>query len=140
MKDLACWLSFAGALPFAASAAAHGADWELRLLGQRVGGYEVTARTAPKQPRTGRLHVEVQLMDPQTLRYLEQATVTATARLRGGGQEQPGPAVAQLRAPWHELDIELRKSGSWDVDLAIEAPRARGTASFRVDVLPEDTK
>ena len=139
MNGLACWLSFAGALPFAASAAAHGADWELRLLGQRVGDYEVTARTAPKQPRTGRLHVEVQLMDPQTLRYLEQATVSASARLRGG-DEQAGPAVAQLRAPWHELDIELRKSGSWDVDLAIEAPRVRGKASFRVDVLPEDTK
>lgn len=140
MRDLACWLSLAGALPFAASAEAHGADWELRLLGQRVGGYEVTARTAPKQPGIGRLHVEVQLIDPQTLRYVEETTVTATARLRGGGHEQAGPAIAQLRAPWHELDIELGKSGAWDVELAIEAPRARGNASFRVEVLAEDTK
>lgn len=139
MKHLARWLSFAGALPFAASAAAHGADWELRLLGQRVGAYELTARTAPRQPHTGRLHIEIQLVDPRTLRYVEQATVTASARLRGG-DEQAGPAVAQVRAPWHELDIELRKSGSWDVDLAVEAPRARGKASFRVDVLPEDSK
>ena len=112
----------------------------MRLLGQRVGDYELTARTAPKQPRIGPLHIEMQLIDPRALRYVEQASVTATVRLRGSGQEQAGPAVAQPRAPWHELDIELRKSGFWDVDLAIEAPRAQGKASFRVDVLPEDSK
>ena len=139
MRNVACLLSFAGALPFATSAHAHGADWKLRLLGQKVGSYEVTARTAPKEPRIGRLHVEVQLIDPQTLRYVERATVTVSARLRGG-TDQAGPVVAYLRAPWHELDMELRKSGAWDVELAIDGLRARGNASFRVDVLPEDTK
>jgi hypothetical protein len=140
MRKLAVFLSLAGVLPFAASVRAHGADWELRVLGQSVGGYEVTVRTAPKEPRIGHLHMEVQLMDPVTLSYVERASVTATARLRGGTNEQAGPARARFRKPWHEIDMMLKKSGSWDVDLAIDGPRARGHVSFRVDVSPGNGK
>lgn len=57
MRRFAVILSFAGLLPFAADVRAHGADWELRMVGKRVGAYDVTVRTSPKQPRTGRLHI-----------------------------------------------------------------------------------
>ena len=140
MRSLAVLVSFAGLLPFAATVRAHGADWEVRMVGQRVGGYDVTVRTSPKQSRTGRLHVEVQLMNPATLSYVDRATVTATARLRGATTGQAGPAASRYRRPWHEMDMMLNKSGSWDVQLAIDGPRARGNVSFRVDILPEDTK
>lgn len=95
MRSFAVLLSFAGLLPFATGVRAHGADWEVRMVGQRVAGYDVTVRTAPKQPRTGRLHVEV-----------------------------------------HEAELNLKKSGPWDVHLAIGGSHAQGNTSFRVDILP----
>lgn len=137
MRQLACLLAFAGTLPFTGSVQAHGAEWELRLLGARVGNHTVTMRTAPRPPRVGPLHVEVQLIDPQTLRYVETATIVASATRVGGGSA--GPQAARLRSPWHEIDLELPKSGPWDVDIVIDAG-ARGNVSFRVDVLPEDSE
>ena len=140
MRSLAVLMSFAGLLPYPASVPAHGANWDMRIVGQRVGGYDVTVRTAPKQPRTGHLHVEVQLIDRETLTYVDRATVTASARFRGGPVDQAGPVVSRYRKPWHEIDMMLKKSGSWDLDLVIDGPRARGNVSFRVDILPEDKK
>ena len=140
MRALAVLLSFAGLLPFAAGVRAHGADWELRLAGKRVGPYDVTVRTSPKQPRAGRLHIEAQLIDPQTLAYFDHVKVSALARLGESAISQAGPAASVYRKPWHEMDLILDESGAWDVELVLDGPRARGNASFRVDVLPEDTK
>lgn len=110
------------------------------MVGQRVGGYDLTVRTAPKQPRTGRLHVEVQLIDPETLAYVDRATVSAVARYRDGEIAQAGPVSSRYRRPWHEMEISLNKSGPWDLHLAIDGRHGRGNTSFRVDILPEDTK
>lgn len=137
MRCVAILLSFAGLLPFAPSVQAHGADWELRMVGQRVGGYDVTVRTAPKQPRKGRLRVEVQLLAPESLTYIERATVTATARFRGGETIQTGLALSRYRQQWHEMELSLKKSGPWDVLLAVNGPRGQEKFSFRVDVVPE---
>lgn len=106
------------------------------MVGQRVGGYDVTVRTAPKQPRTGRLHVEVQLIAAESLSYVENATVTATARLRGGETVRAGPVVSRYRKPWHEMELDLKKSGTWDVDLDIDGPRGKGRTTFRAELLP----
>lgn len=133
MRSLAALLSFAGLLPFAAVVGAHGADWELRMAGKRVGAYDVTVRTSPKQPRTGQLHIEAQLIDPRTLAYVDHAKVSALARL-GDGAVQAGPVASRYRKPWHEMDLVLDKSGAWDVQLVIDEPRAQGKASFRVDI------
>lgn len=132
---LAALVSFAGLLPSAPGARAHGADWEVRIVGQRLDGYAVTVRTAPKQPQAGRLHVEIQLIDPETLTYVDRARVRATARLRGGEAMQAGPALSRYRAPWHEMDLALNKSGAWDIRLAIDGPRGQREVAFRVDVL-----
>ena len=140
MRSLAVLVSFAALLPYPASVPAHGADWEVRMVGQRVGGYDVTVRTSPKQPRTGALHVEVQLIDPKTLTYVERATVSAAARFGGGATDQAGPVPSRYARPWHEMDMMLDRSGSWDVHLAIDGPGARGNVSFRLDILPEDRK
>ena len=137
---VALLVSFAVFLPSAAGVWAHGADWEVRMVGKRVGSYDVTVRTSPKQPHTGPLHVEVQLIDPKTLAYVERATVSAAARLRGGTMALAGPVPSRYVRPWHEMDMMLNKSGSWDVQLAIDGPRERGNVSFRVDILPEDKK
>lgn len=137
---LAALVSFAGLLPSAPGARAHGADWEVRIVGQRLGGYDVTVRTAPKRPRAGRLHIEVQLIAPDNLTYIDRATVSATARFRRGENVQVGPALSRYREPWHEIDLNLKRSGSWDVQLAINGPRGQGKASFRVDVLPEGVR
>lgn len=134
MRSLAVLLSFAGLLPFAAGVRAHGADWELRMAGKRVGAYDLTVRTSPKQPRTGHLHIEAQLLDPQTLAYVDHAKVSALARLGGGAVNQAGPVASRYRKPWHEMDLVLNKSGAWDVEIVIDDPRAQGKASFRVDV------
>lgn len=124
-------IASAGVLAFA-NAFAHGEDWELRFAGKRVGAYDLTVRTSPKQPRPGRLHIEAQLIDPQTLTYVDHAKVSALAR-RGEGA-QAGPASSRYRKPWHEMDLVLNKSGTWDVQLLVDDPRAQGKASFRVDV------
>ena len=134
MRNLAVLLSFAGLLPFAAGVGAHGSDWELRMTGKRVGAYDVTVRTSPKQPRTGRLHIEAQLIDPRTLAYVDDAKVSALARLGEGAISQAGPVSSQYRKPWHEMDLVLNKSGAWDVQIVIDDPRAQGRVSFRVDV------
>jgi|GEM_PF-2538327 len=110
------------------------------MVGQRVGDYAVTVRTAPKQPRVGALHVEVQLIDLKTLAYVELATVSAAARLGGGTMDQAGPVPSRYLRPWHEMNLMLNKSGSWNVQLAIDGPRARGDVSFRVNILTEDKK
>lgn len=65
MSSFTVLLSFAGLLSFDSGVRAHGADWEVRMIGQRVGGYDVTVRTAPKRPRAGRVHVGVQLIAPE---------------------------------------------------------------------------
>jgi len=134
---LAVLLSFAGLSASVPSVGAHGADWEVRMVGQRVGSYDVTVRTAPKEPRTGRLHIEVQLIAPDSLTYVDRATVTATAEFRGQGNVRSGPALSRYRAPWHEMDLTLNKSGAWDVRLAIDGPRGREAVGFPVNVLPE---
>ena len=140
MRRSACLLTLAAVLPLAEGARAHGAEWTLRVIGARVGSHEVTVRTAPRQPRVGRLHVEVQLIDPRTLRYIEQTTVRASATRAGGTRNDVGPELARLRAPWHELDLELPKSGSWEVRIRVDGPDARGEVSFRIDLQPEDDK
>lgn len=140
MRRAACLLTLAAALAFAEGARAHGAEWTLRVTGARVGSHEVTVRTAPRQPRVGRLHVEVQLIDPRTLRYIEQTTVRASAMRPGSTGNEVGPELARLRAPWHEIDLELPKSGSWEVRISIDGPDARGEVSFRIDLQPEDGK
>ena len=134
MRILAVLLSFAGLVPFAAGVRAHGADWELRMAGKRVGAYDLTVRTSPKQPRTGQLHIEAQLIDPQTLAYVDHAKVSALARHGEGAVNQAGPVASRYRKPWHEMDLILNKSGAWEVQLLIDDPRAQGKASFRVDI------
>lgn len=134
MRRLAVLLSFAGLLPFAAGVRAHGADWELRFAGKRVGAYDLTVRTSPKQPRAGQLHIEAQLIDPQTLAYVDHAKVSALARRGEGAADHAGPVSSRYRKPWHEMDLVLGKSGTWDVQLLIDDPRARGKASFRVEI------
>lgn len=134
MRRLAVLLSFAGLLPFAAGVRAHGADWELRMVGKRVGAYDVTVRTSPKQPRTGHLHIEAQLVDVQTLAYVDHAKLSALARFGEGAVNQAGPVASRYRKPWHEMDLVLNRSGAWDVQVVIDDPRAQGKVSFRVDV------
>lgn len=128
-----------GLLLSATGVQAHGADWEVRIVGQRVGGYDVTVRTEPKQPRVGRLHVEVQLIDPQDLTYVGDATVTATARFQGREPVQAGPVPSRYIAPWHEMDLSLSKSGPWEIHLSIDGPRGQGETSFRLDILPKES-
>lgn len=134
MRGLAVLLSLAGLLPLAAGVGAHGSDWELRMTGKRVGAYDLTVRTSPKRPRTGHLHIEAQLIDPQTLAYVDDAKVSALARLGEGAANQAGPMASRYRKPWHEMDLVLNRGGAWDVQIVIDGPRAQGRVSFRVDV------
>ena len=117
-----------------ANAWAHGAEWELRMVGKRAGAYDVTVRTSPKQPRTGHLHIEAQLINAQTLAYVDHAKVSALARLGEGAVNQAGPVSSRYQKPWHAMDIILNKGGTWDQQLIIDNARAQGKASFRVDV------
>lgn len=132
MKNLAVIASFLGLMPWSAAVLPHGAEWELRVVGQKIAFYDATVRTSPKKPRPGRLHVELQLIDPETLTYVDRASASAVARLRDG--EETAPVYSRYQHPWHEMDIALGRPGSWDVVLAIDAPRAQGKLSFRVDV------
>ncbi len=135
MRALAIVLSLAGLVSFAAGVGAHhGVDWELRMVGKRVGAYDLTVRTSPKRPRTGQLHIEAQLIDPQTLAYVEHVKVSALARLGEGAVRQAGPVASRYRKSWHQMDLVLDSSGAWDVQLVIDGPRAQGNVSFRVDV------
>lgn len=119
------------------SVQSHGTQSEVQVLGRNLDGYDITVRTAPKRPRTGRLHIEVQLIDPDSLTYIEQATVTATARLGGVATLQAGPGHSHYRAPWHEMELSLQKSGTWQIHLAIEGPKGRRETTLHVDVLAE---
>lgn len=139
MVLVAALLSYAPFLASARTVHAHGADWEVQIVGQRVGGYDVTVRTEPKRPQVGRLHIEVQLMNSRDLTYVGDATVTAIARFRGGEPIQAGPVPSRYREQWHEMDLSLAKSGPWDVHLAIDGPRGQGETSFRVDILPKES-
>lgn len=115
---------------------AHGGDEEVRLLGEAVGGYDVTVITAPQDPHTGPLHVAVQLTDPKELTYVRKATVVAKARFLGEESAELLRARAQYREPWHELHLQLAKSGRWKVELSIDGTSGEGKTSFTVDVLP----
>ncbi|MGH6793400.1 MAG: hypothetical protein ACRECF_11780 [Methyloceanibacter sp.] len=75
-----------------------------------------------------------------SLAYVDHAKVSALARLGEGALAQAGPVSSRYRKPWHEIDLVLHESGAWEVQLVIDDPRARGNASFRVDILPEDKK
>lgn len=135
---IAAVVSLASLSTFVTTVWGHGRNSEVRLLGQRVGAYDVTVMTTPKQPSVGRLHVEVQLMDRRTLTYVDRATVTAIARFGGRQTVQIGPVHSRYREPWHEMDLTVTKSGPWDVNLAIDGPLGREEISFRVDVWPKN--
>lgn len=121
----------------AADVQSHGAGSEVRVVGRSVDGYDVTVRTAPKQPGTGRLHIDIQLISPDSLTYIDRASVTATARLRGSKDLRAGPACSHYRAPWHELELNLQKSGTWDIHLSIDGTRGRTETTLRVEILSE---
>lgn len=130
---LACFVAL---FLHAAGVQAHGTGSEVRILGQSVDGYDVTVRTAPEQPRTGPLHIEVQLIAPDSLSYIDEATVTATAHLREGAR-QAGPVRSHYRAPWHEMHLHLNEGGTWDIRLVIDGPPGRTTTTFGVEILPD---
>ena len=83
------------------------------------------------------MHVQVQLIDPKALAYVDRASVNAVARLRGGRTLKAGPVRSQYREPWHEMDLRLTKSGAWDIRLMIDGPQGSENLSFRVDVSDE---
>jgi hypothetical protein len=121
----------------ATDAQSHGTQSEVQVLGRNLDGYDLTVRTEPKRPRTGRLHIEVQLIDSSSLTYIEQATVTAMARLRGMETLQAGPVRSEYRAPWHEMELHLQKIGTWQIHLLIDGPRGQRETTLHVDVLAE---
>lgn len=130
-------VSFTVLFLHAAGVQSHGTQSEVRVLGQGLDGYDITVRTAPKRPRTGRLHIDVQLIAPDSLTYIDRASVTARARLRGAEGLQAGPVRSHYRAPWHELELNLQKSGAWDIHLTIDGPRGQRETTFRVEILAE---
>lgn len=137
--EIACLLvtaSLTGSPPFVAVAYAHGSSSQVLVLGQRVGAYDVTVRATPKPPRIGRLHLQVQLIEPKALSYVTHAGLTATAMFREEDTIQMRPVSSQYRHPWHEMDIDLEKSGSWDVYLTIDGPFGREMLSLRIEVRP----
>lgn len=117
-------------------AQAHGGDEEIRLIGQAVGGHDVTVITAPQNPHMGPVHVAVQLTDPKELTYVRRATVVATARFLGEEAAEVS-ARAQYRKPWHELHLRLERSGRWKVKLSVDGPSGEGKTSFIIEVLPD---
>lgn len=66
--------------------------------------------------------------------YIGGAFVTATARFRNGKAVQAGPALSRYRKPWHEMDLNLNKNGSWDVHVVIDGPRGQAQVTFQIDV------
>lgn len=129
-------VSLIGSPPFIAIGFAHGSASEVVVLGRRVGAYDVSVRTTPNPPRVGHLHVQVQLIEPEALSYVKRAKVTAAAIMRGKRRFETAPVSSQYRHPWHEMDINLGKSGSWEIRLTIDGPLGREDLSFQVDVLP----
>lgn len=117
-------------------AQAHGQGGTVQLIGQTVAGHDVTVMTAPAQPRPGPLHVAVQLIDPQELTYIDTATVTATTRYLGDETMRVPSTRSRYREPWHELDLNLKRSGRWRVRLFIDGPNGQGEISFEIEILP----
>jgi hypothetical protein len=118
-------------------AQAHGGGGTVQLSGQNVADHDVIVMTAPKRPRVGALHVAVQLIDPSELTYIETATVTATARYLGDETMRVRSTRSRYREPWHELDLDLKLSGPWQVKLYIDGPNGQGESSLRVNISPD---
>lgn len=118
-------------------AEAHGDGGTVQLIGQTVADHDVTVMTAPKRPRIGALHVAVQLVDPHELTYIETATVTATARFLGDENIRVRSKRSCYGEPWHELDLDLKRSGPWQVKLYVDGPNGQGESSFRVNISPD---
>lgn len=131
-------VSLIGWPPFIASAFGHGSASEVRILGERVGAYDVTVRTTPKPPRIGHLHVQVQLIEPEALTYVKRAKVTAVGTMRGKERLETAAVSSQYRHPWHEIDIDFTKSGSWKVRLMIDGPLGREELWFPLDVVSRE--
>lgn len=93
--------------------------------------------TAPKQPRAGALHVAVQLIDPRELTYIGMATVTAAAQYLGEEDVRVRSTRLRYREPWHELDLHLKRSGRWRVQLSIDSPNGQGELSFVISISPD---
>ena len=116
---------------------AHGGNGAVQLIGQTVAGHDVTVMTAPKRPRVGALHVAVQLIDPRELTYIDTATVAVTARYLGDETMRVRSLRSRYREPWHELDLNLQRSGRWRVQLYIDGPNGEGETSFMISISPD---
>lgn len=116
---------------------AHGEGGTVQLVGQTVAGHDVTVRTTPKRPRVGTLHVAVQLIDPRELTYIATATVIATARYLGDEAVRVRSTRSRYREPWHELDLNLERSGRWRMQLFVDGPNGQGELSFVISISPE---
>lgn len=130
-------LALAAAPVSIGQAHAHGGDATVQLIGQSVAGYDVSVMTAPKRPRVGAFHVKIQLIEPRQLTYGESATVTATARFLGEGDLAVASRRSRYREPWHELDLNLSRSGRWRVQLSIDGPDGQGDLSFVIRIPSE---
>lgn len=133
----AAMVAFMAVLLTARLAEAHGGNGAVQLVGQTVAGHDVTVMTAPKRPRVGALHVAVQLIDPRELTYIGTVTVTVTARYLGEEAMQVRSTRARYREPWHELDLDLKRSGRWRVQLSIDGPNGQGEISFVISISPD---
>lgn len=133
----AAMVAFMAVVLTARLAEAHGGNGTVQLIGQTVAGYDVTVMTAPKRPRVGALHVAVQLIDPRELKYIATATVTATARYLGEEDVGARSTRSRYREPWHELDLDLKRSGRWRVQLFIDGPNGQGELFFLISISPD---
>ncbi len=132
----AAMVAFMAVLLTARLAAAHGGGGTVQRVGETVAGHDVTVVTTPKQPRVGTLHVAVQMIDPRELTYTATATVTATARYLGDETMRVRSTGSRYREPWHELDLDLERSGRWRMQLFIDGPNGQGQLSFVISVSP----
>jgi hypothetical protein len=108
------------------------------VIGQTVAGYDVSVMTAPKRPRVGAFHLKIQLIEPRQLTYVESATVTATARFLGEENLAVASRRSRYRKPWHELDLNLSRSGRWRVQISIDGPDGQGDLSFVIRIPPSE--
>jgi hypothetical protein len=127
----------AGFLAFGAACNTARADGGTVRLSRSVGGYRVTALTAPALLRSGPVEVSVLVQDAATGTLVSDARVHVRMWLRARPEitiSEQATSDAATNKLYRGAIFQVPEPGTWDAEVAVEGAQGTGRVRFEMDV------
>lgn len=125
------------------SAQAHGGGTP-RLVNEDIGPYWLSVWTSPDPPRVGELHLTIGLSEPGVGRSAGDAVLGADVEVQLAPQATAEEAIVAAATNaqstnklFYETDVQVPRTGTWDVTIRASGPAGSGSATFSLAVQEE---